>query len=63
MFVAFCPLHGCDVLLGPRRLRSLVTLASGVLAVKLQCYDGTTLLVLTGTQVTSQLPPPQSAAR
>ena len=47
MFVAFCPLHDCEVLLGLSRIRNLANLAPGVLALELECYDGQRLAVLT----------------
>jgi hypothetical protein len=50
MFVAFCPLHGCDVLLSISCIRDVANLAPGVIAVELECYDGERLVVLTGTQ-------------
>ena len=50
MFVTFCPVHGCDVLLGPGCIRNLANLPPGVLAVGLECYDGERLIILTGNQ-------------
>lgn len=51
LFVSFCPLHHCDVLLGATRIRDLPNLAPDVIAVELECYDGERLVVLTGTQI------------
>ena len=51
MFAAFCPEHGCDVLLGLSRIRVVTNLDTGVLAVELECYDGQRLVVLTGSRV------------
>jgi hypothetical protein len=51
--VAYCPLHGCQVLLGLTGVRRLTNLAPGVLALELECYDGQQLVVLTGKHVTT----------
>lgn len=51
VFVAFCPRHDCEVLLGAGCLRGLTHLAPGVLALELECYDGEPLVVLTGSHV------------
>jgi hypothetical protein len=51
--VAYCPLHGCQVLLGLTCIRRLANLAPGVFALELECYDGQQLVVLTGKRVTT----------
>ena len=52
MYLVYCPRHGRRVLLGLSRIRRLVNLSPGVIAVELQCYDGELLLLLAGSQVT-----------
>lgn len=56
MFVAYCPTHGREVLLGERRIRGLRNGAQGI-EVELECWDGERLLVRTGR------PRPAVAAR
>jgi len=59
VFVVFCPLHDCEVLLSLSRVRHLANLAPGVLALELECYDGQRLALLTGKQVETATGSPQ----
>lgn len=62
MFVVFCPLHDCQVLLGPSRIRNLENLAPGLVRLEFECHDGQRLAVLTRKAPTST-GHPQSAER
>ncbi|WP_199432838.1 hypothetical protein [Qaidamihabitans albus] len=52
MFAVYCPEHDAEVLLSQRRVKRLVNVEPGVIAVELVCYDGQLLTVLTGARVT-----------
>jgi len=56
VFTAYCPDHGCHVLLGFSQLRQLTNLRPGVIALELECHEGHPLLILTGQAVTAKLP-------
>ena len=47
MFAAHCPTHGKKVLLPQSRIRSLANTDRGIV-VRLECYDGTEIVVVTG---------------
>lgn len=51
MFAVFCPRHGTPVLLDVRAITGMTTLADGVIAVQLRCYDGEELVLLAGARV------------
>lgn len=50
MFLAYCPRHDSDVLLGYRAIRDLVNVAPGVIVLQAECYDGTPVQVVTGAR-------------
>jgi hypothetical protein len=47
MFAIDCPVHGSKVLVGTRRIRSLVNTASGIL-LDVECYCGARVTAGTG---------------
>jgi hypothetical protein len=47
MFVIDCPVHGSKVLVGTRRIRSLVNTSSGIL-LDVECYCGARVTAGTG---------------
>ncbi len=47
MLAAHCPTHGKKVLLPESRIRALVNTERGIV-VKLECYDGTEIVLRTG---------------
>jgi len=55
-----CPEHGTEVLVGTRRIRSLVNTEHGI-ALHVQCYCGTHVVIGAGRHYVSQ-PAPALAA-
>ena len=47
MFAIDCPVHGSKVLVGTRRIRSLVNTGRGIL-LDIECYCGTRVITGTG---------------
>jgi len=52
MFAINCPVHGSKVLVGTRRVRSLVNMERGIL-LDVECYCGTHVVVGTGRNYVS----------
>lgn len=59
MFSIKCPSHGSDVLVGPRRIRSLLNAEASIL-LEIECYCGTHVVLGTGRTYVS--PPSVLAA-
>jgi hypothetical protein len=55
-----CPTHGTKVLVGTRRIRSLVNTDHGIL-LHVQCYCGSHVVVGTGRDYATQSVPAQAA--
>lgn len=53
MFAINCPVHGSKVLVGTRRVRSLVNMERGIL-LDVECYCGTHVVVGTGRNYVSR---------
>jgi hypothetical protein len=53
MFSITCPRHGSDVLVGSRRIRSLINSEAGI-ALEIECYCGRYVLLETGRNYVSQ---------
>lgn len=51
MFAVYCPRHDSEVLLGLSRIKRMVNIQPGVIAVELVCHDGEVLTVLTGARM------------
>jgi hypothetical protein len=56
MFAINCPVHGSKVLVGARRVRSLVNMERGIL-LDVECYCGTHVVVGTGRNYVSRSVP------
>jgi hypothetical protein len=56
MFAINCPAHGSKVLVGTRRIRSLVNMDRGIL-LDVECYCGTHVVVGTGRSYVNRLAP------
>ncbi|SNR52581.1 hypothetical protein SAMN06265360_108177 [Haloechinothrix alba] len=56
MFTVYCPRHQANVLLGFRRIRRVINVSPGVIAVQLVCHDGAVLELLTGSRVSASTP-------
>jgi len=56
MFAINCPVHGSKVLVGTRRVRSLVNMERGIL-LEVECYCGTHVVVATGRNYVSRSVP------
>jgi hypothetical protein len=56
MFAIKCPVHGSKVLVGNRRIRSLVNTERGIL-LDVECYCGTHVAVGTGRNYVNRIAP------
>jgi hypothetical protein len=53
MFAISCPSHGSNVLVGSRRIRSLINTEAGIV-LNIECYCGTHVAVGTGRKYLSR---------
>jgi len=49
VIIAYCPAHGCEVLLSERRIRAM-SATEDALLVEVECYDGERILIVTGRE-------------